>query len=115
MLVVSYRAVRLICLQEQEEISIKNGKDGIQGDKIYEINKKIIDLSEPLLTKDAENGLNEEMYAPLSDEDRDVKNIYSIIEANGMNDMLDETRFGSIFGMYERIIKMEKKKFFEKK
>jgi 5'-3' exonuclease len=89
--------------------NIVNGvTDGIQGNKIYEINKKIIDLSEPLLTNDAIDGLKEEMYAPLGDEDRDIKNIYQIISDNGMNDMLDETKFGALFGMYERIIKMEK-------
>ena len=89
--------------------NIVNGvTDGIQGNKIYEINKKIIDLSEPLLTNDAIDGLKEEMYAPLGDEDRDIKNVYTIIKENGMNDMLDETKFGALFGMYERIIKMEK-------
>lgn len=89
--------------------NIVNGvTDGIQGNKIYEINKKIIDLSEPLLTNDAIDGLKEEMYAPLGDEDRDIKNVYTIIKENGMNDMLDEAKFGALFGMYERIIKMEK-------
>ena len=82
--------------------------DGIQGKDIYEINKKIIDLSEPLLTDEAREGLKNEMHAPLSDEDRDIKNIYDIIYKNGMNDLLDEKIFGNIFGMFERIMKMEK-------
>ena len=89
--------------------NIVNGvTDGIQGKKIYEINKKIIDLSEPLLTKEALEGLNEEMYAPLGDDDRDIKNIYQIISDNGMNDLLDEKKFGSLFGCFEKIIKSEK-------
>ena len=89
--------------------NIINGvTDGAQGKDIYEINKKLIDLSEPLLTEEALNGLKEEMYAPLSDDDRDIKNIYEIIEENEMSDMLDEKKFGSLFGMYERIIKSEK-------
>ena len=89
--------------------NIINGvTDGAQGKDIYEINKKIIDLSEPLLTEEALNGLKEEMYAPLSDDDRDIKNIYEIIEENERSDMLDEKKFGSLFGMYERIIKSEK-------
>lgn len=89
--------------------NIVNGvTDGIQGKKIYEINKKIIDLSEPLLTKEALEGLNEEMYAPLGDDDRNIKNIYQIISDNGMNDLLDEKKFGSLFGCFERTIKSEK-------
>jgi len=88
--------------------NIINGvTDGSQGKDIYEINKKIIDLSEPLLTDEALNALNDEIRAPLSDEGRSIKNIYEIIEENGMNYIMDN--FGEIFGKFERIIKTEKK------
>ena len=81
--------------------------DGIQGDKIYEVNKKIIDLSEPLLTKEALEGLKAEMYAPLGDDDRNINNVYNIIVENGMSDLTNEKVFGNLFGFFERIIKME--------
>ena len=81
--------------------------DGIQGDKIYEVNKKIIDLSEPLLTKEALEGLQAEMYAPLGDDDRNINNVYNIIVENGMSDLTNEKVFGNLFGFFERIIKME--------
>lgn len=81
--------------------------DGSQGKDIYEINRKIIDLSEPLLTKEAVESLTEEMHGPMST-DRDMSNIYEIIEQNGMTDLLNEKIFGSLFGMFERIMKMEK-------
>ena len=45
---------------------------------MFGINKKIIDLSEPLLTNEALNGMNDEMYAPLNDEGRCIKNIRTI-------------------------------------
>ena len=83
--------------------------DGSQGEDIYEINKKIIDLSEPLLTDEAKEGLDSELYAPLSNDDRSVENIYQIIEENNMDDLLNEKIFGSLFGMYEKIIVSEKK------
>jgi 5'-3' exonuclease len=82
--------------------------DGSQGEDIYEINKKIIDLSEPLLTDEAKEGLDSELYAPLSNDDRSVENIYQIIEENNMDDLLNEKIFGSLFGMYEKIIVSEK-------
>ena len=82
--------------------------DGIQGTDIFEINKKIIDLSEPLLTDEAIKGLKEESYAPMNCEGRDINNVYEIISSNGMNDLLDEKVFGNVFGYFERIIKMEK-------
>lgn len=82
--------------------------DGIQGKDIYEINKKIIDLSEPLLTEEAINSMKDEMYAPLNTDDRDIKNIYNIIVENGMSDLTDEKVFGNLFGYFEKIIKTEK-------
>lgn len=85
--------------------------DGIQGDKIYEINKRLIDLSEPILTEEAKYGMMNEMYAPMDMEGRDIKNVYKIIEANGMSDILKPSAFGNLFGCFERIIKMEKQYF----
>lgn len=85
--------------------------DGIQGKDIYKINKKIIDLSLPLLTDEAINGMKNEMYIPMNTDDRDIKNVYNIIAENGMNDLLNENIFGNLFGMYERIIKTEKSYF----
>lgn len=86
---------------------LKSITDGSQGKDIYEINKKIIDLSEPMLTEEAEQGMKDEMHAPLSPDGRDIKNIYNTIYENGMSDMLDEHKFGNLFSMYERLIKME--------
>ena len=82
--------------------------DGCQGKDIYEINEKIIDLSKPMLTEEAENGLKNELYAPIDPEGRDIKNIYQIINDNGMTKLQDEKTFGNVFGAFERIIKMEK-------
>lgn len=82
--------------------------DGCQGKDIYEINEKIIDLSKPMLTEEAEKGLKEELYAPIDPEGRDIKNIYQIINDNGMTKLQDEKTFGNVFGAFERIIKIEK-------
>lgn len=84
---------------------------GSQGDKIYEINDKIINLSNPLLTKEAKEELDNIMYAPLDPEGRDLKNIYQIIQENEMNDMLDEKKFGNLFAAFYKLIDTEKKYF----
>lgn len=88
--------------------------DGEQGKDIYEINEKIIDLKEPLLTEDAIKSLNEELYAPIDPDGRELKNIYQIINDNDMIKLQDENIFGNVFGPFERICKMEKKYFKEK-
>ena len=87
--------------------------DGEQGKDIYEINEKIIDLKNPLLTEDATKSLEEELYAPIDPDGRDLKNIYQIINDNDMVKLQDENTFGNVFGPFERICKMEKKYFKE--
>jgi 5'-3' exonuclease len=96
--------------------NIVNGvTDGCQGNRLYEINRKIIDLSEPLLTSEAEKELSDVLYAPIDITNRDVKNAYKIIEKNNMFDLTDETKFGNVLAPYGRIILMEKKRYAEYK
>ena len=90
--------------------------DGEQGNKIYEINRKLISLDEPLLTDLAKEEMDNIMYAPLDPSGRDFKNIYEIILNEGMSDLLDDKKFASFFSSFNSIIDMEKKRynFFEK-
>lgn len=92
--------------------NIINGiTDGSQGDKLYEINEKIIDLSKPLLTDEAIKSMNEELYAPIDTSDRSIKNVYNIVKENKINEILDEEKFGNILSPYSRIIMMENRRF----
>jgi 5'-3' exonuclease len=94
--------------------NIVNGvTDGCQGDKLYEINRKIIDLSEPLLTDDARKELDGTAYEVMDTSDRNIKNVYKIVNDYKMYDMIDENKFGNIFGPYSRIIAMENKRYGE--
>jgi 5'-3' exonuclease len=89
------------------ENALNKVTDGCQGDKIYEINEQIIDLSTPLLTDEAKEELDSIYGAPIDPESRNIKNVYKIVEANGMSMLTDVTKFGNLFGMYERIRKKE--------
>lgn len=89
------------------ENAINGVTDGCQGDKLYEINEKIIDLSKPLLTEDAENELKEIYDAPIDPEGRDLKNVYRIIERNGMSELYNGDNFGNLFGQFQRVQKKE--------
>ena len=53
---------------------------GSQGENIYDINKKIIDLSEPLLTKEAKDDMDSLIHAPLDPSGREIKNVYNIFK-----------------------------------
>ena len=91
--------------------NIVNGTtDGCQGDRLYEINKKIIDLSTPLLTDEAKKTMDDELYAVIDTTDRSIKNIYEIVSENKINDILDENKFGNILEPFGRIIMMENKR-----
>lgn len=87
--------------------------DGCQGEYIYEINQRIINLKKPLLTKEAEDELSALMYAPLDPEGRDYRNIYKIVNGNHMHYLSDENKFSALFSVFERLI-MNEKKFYEK-
>lgn len=94
--------------------NIINGiTDGIQGDMLYEVNKKIIDLSEPLLTEESKYMLDDELYSPLDISNRGVKNIYKIVNEYKVNDLMDENKFGEVFSHYHRIIKRESERYDE--
>lgn len=83
---------------------------GCQGNRIYEINRKLIDLSAPLLTKDAKEEMGAMIHAPLDMEDRDAKNVYKIVQENKMQMLLSENSFSNAFSPYTRIIEQEKKR-----
>lgn len=87
--------------------------DGCQGERVYEINKRLIDLSEPLLTKEAEEELESMMHAPLDPDGRDYKNLYKIVLNNDLTDILNEGKFSSFFSDFNQLIENEKK-FYEK-
>ena len=82
--------------------------EGIQGDKIYEINKKIISLDEPLLTDEAKEMMEMLTTLPLDDEGRDFKNLYVIAQENKINDLLDDGKLGDFFGAFNGLIYRQK-------
>jgi len=87
--------------------------EGCQGSDIYDINKRIIDLSEPMMTEEAVDAMKSLMYVPIDPEGRDMKNVYDIITKLGMNDLLAENSFGNLFGIFEGLIKREKDFFYK--
>ena len=83
--------------------------DGAQGDKIYEINKKIIDLKNPLMTDEAKELMDSMMYTPLDPEGRSYENLYKILCDAGVDDLIDPNRFSNFFIEYSYLIEKEKK------
>lgn len=82
--------------------------DGVQGKKIYEINKKVIDLKHPILTDEAKELMDTMMYAPIDGEGRSLSNLYKIlVDENGIDEFRDENRFSSFFYEYKILMNRE--------
>lgn len=82
--------------------------DGAQGDKIYEINKTIIDLKDPLMSNDAKELLESMMYAPMDPEGRSIENLYNILLEYDIDELKDESRFSNFFLEFKFLIDKEK-------
>ena len=82
--------------------------DGCQGDKIYEINEKIIDLRNPLMPEEAKELIDGMMYAPMDAEGRSLENLYKILLEYHIDDLKDEDRFGNFFTEFKFLIDKEK-------
>lgn len=84
--------------------------DGIQGDKVYEINKRIIDLKHPMLNDEALSSIDELRYNVIDPNERTFDNLYNIIRDNNIMDFIDPSKFSSFFASFSRIISKEKKR-----
>lgn len=89
------------------ENAINRVTDGCHGESVYEVNEKIIDLSNPLLTEEAEAELGDIIDAPLDTSDRSIKNVCGIISKNGMSKLEDSSFFGKVFGPFDMVRKKE--------
>lgn len=81
--------------------------DGPQGEKLYEINKKLVDLSTPLLTEDGIDMLNELVEQPLNPDGRSVKNAYVYMKRDGIDLLLGEARLTEYFVPFKKLIARE--------
>lgn len=84
---------------------------GCQGDKIYEVNDRLINLNEPLLTKEAKEELEMMSYAPLDPEGREFKNVFRILQEEGMTNLIQEEQFGNFFSQFKQLVENEKRYF----
>ena len=83
--------------------------DGCQGENIYEINEKIIDLKNPLMTDEAKELIESIMYAPIDPTNRNMENLYNIVIKYDIDKLKDSTTFGNFFSEFMYIIDKEKK------
>ncbi len=69
---------------------------GCQGEDIFDINEKIINLRKPLLTESAKEHLNSLFVSPIDPEDRTTKNVIKMMLEDGLTMAIPGGRDGYI-------------------
>lgn len=92
--------------------NIVNGVSNKEYDgDFYEINKKIIDLKNPLLTDESKDTMDSMMYAPLDPDGRSFVNLINIFKDVGITEFIGDTKFASFFNLFKRIEEKEIKRY----
>lgn len=89
--------------------NIINGvTDGVQGKRLYDINRCLVDLSVPLLTEDAKQEIDNLMDSHLSQDDRGTKNAYALMKRDGIDRLVENYSIDYLFP-FKQLIEREKK------
>lgn len=92
--------------------NIINGvTDGSQGDRLYEVNRRIMDLKRPLLTEGGLNELEGLISSSLDPEDRGIKNAYTKMKRDGIDYLVGEKRFSDYLMPFKKLMDREKRRF----
>tara|TARA_R110000868_G_scaffold176916_2_gene414912 strand:+ start:13162 stop:14229 length:1068 start_codon:yes stop_codon:yes gene_type:complete len=82
--------------------------DGVQGKAIYEVNDQLVNLTKPMLTRSGIEDFYAMLEEPLSD-DRDIKNVYKMMERDGVDQLLSEYYMTDYFLPFKKLIDREKR------
>ncbi len=84
--------------------------DGVQGDKIYEINEKIINLRKPLLTHESLVELKALIEGDFVASEKSIKTLYKWMERDGLDKIIGEFRYPDFLLPFKKLEEREKKR-----
>jgi 5'-3' exonuclease len=113
----------IILAKEQETIRLANKKkplkaltniinginDGVQGNKLYEINNLLVNLLNPMITESAKEALHELIDGELSETDRGLKNVLQRFKVDGLERMIGQNRYPEYLLPFKKYIDRELK------
>lgn len=87
--------------------------DGVQGKQIYEINEILVDLKNPLMTKDGisdlEDLINGDLDSGDTDENkREIKKVMEYMKRDGLEALIGESRYPDYLTPFKKLIDREK-------
>lgn len=108
----------LLLKENKDNTTLKNlltgkTKEGIYGDEFFQINEKIIDLSNPLITEDAKSIVNNYYVESLDPEGRGYKNLMKLMIEDGFFKFLPkkDDAWVEFLRPFLKLTRKEKKKF----
>jgi len=81
--------------------------DGIQGEKLYEINTALVDLKNPLMTESAIEDLDTLIYGRFDPANRGIKNVLSLMKIDGLERSIGKERSTEYLIPFKRLIERE--------
>lgn len=88
--------------------NIIHGKtDGIQGDKLYNINQRLVDLTYPLMTEDAISELQDLQSGYFDVEERGIKNVLVFMKQDGLDKTIGIERYAEYLLPFKKLIDRE--------
>ena len=87
---------------------INSVTDGVQGDKIYEINERIINLKKPLLTPESLKELKDLIEGDFVPETKSRKKLYEMMEEDGLDKIIGEFRYPEYLLPFKKLEEREK-------
>ena len=82
--------------------------DGVQGDNLYEINEKLVNLKNPLLTEDGIKELEQLIDGTLDSSGRDLRNVLIMMKRDGLDKTIGEQRYPEYLLPFKKLIDREK-------
>lgn len=117
-LTLEYILDKIETIQSERDIRLKKLDNilnkvtvGVQKDKIFEINERLVDLKKPLLTEDSKNDLDDLIHSSIDPEGRSTKNVLKMMVSDGLMTAIPGGQDGYIRFLepFLPLIKKEKK------
>jgi DNA polymerase-1 len=82
--------------------------EGVQGERVYEINEKLVNLRKPMLTEDGLKDLEQLIDGTLDSSGRDLKNVLIYMKRDGLDKTIGEHRYPEYLMPFKNLIAREK-------
>jgi 5'-3' exonuclease len=86
---------------------INSVTDGVQKDRIYEINERLVNLSKPMMTEDGILEIQKLIEGTLDATGRSLKNVLVLMERDGLDKAIGETRYPEYLIPFKKLIDRE--------